>query len=305
MNTTPPSLRAHLIRQLVHRTVGAILNSPKPAAVRRRRLEALGSLIRLPLLGTRVEATTLRGVPGEWISNSCVTPKRTVLYLHGGGYIVGSPRMYRDLTSRIVQQWQARVAVIDYRLSPEHRFPAAQEDALDAYRALLEQGHASGQIVIAGDSAGGGLTLATALRVRDAGLPPPAALVLFSPWLDLTIDSASARTVDDDAMLTVRGLKGAARDYVGTDGDLRDPLASPLFADLHDLPPLLIQVTDREILLDDSRRLEVAVRQAGGHATLQVWPGLFHVWQLFAGKMPESVRALAQAAEFLDRSART
>lgn len=307
MTDTAPSLRARLIRQIVRATVGRTLNSARPVPWRRARLETVGALSRLPLpLGTRIEPTTLRGVPAEWLSNNCVTPKRTVLYLHGGGYIVGSTRMYRDLTSRLVSHWQARVAAVDYRLAPEHPFPAAQEDALDAYRALLEQGVDAGDIVIAGDSAGGGLTLATALRARDAGLPLPAALVLFSPWLDLAVDSESAQRVDaanDDAMLTVAGLRGAARDYVGA-RDLRDPLASPLFADLRGLPPMLIQATDREILLDDARRLEAAVRQAGGSATLELSPGLFHVWQLFAGKMPEAGHALARAGAFLERLSR-
>jgi acetyl esterase/lipase len=303
--STAPTLRARLIRQVVHATVGRILNSRTPAAQRRARLETVGAMSRLPLpLGTRVEPTTLRGVPAEWLSNRCVEAKRTVLYLHGGGYIVGSPRMYRDLSSRLVQHWQARVAVVDYRLAPEHPFPAAQEDALDAYRALLEQGIAPQDIVIAGDSAGGGLTLATAIRARDAGLPQPAALILFSPWLDLTTDSESARRVGasgEDAMLTVDGLRRAARDYIGEKGNLNDPLASPLFADLRGLAPMLIQVTDREILFDDSRRLDTAVHQAGGASSLEIWPRLFHVWQLFAGKMPEAGRALTQAGEFLDR----
>lgn len=300
MSAFNPSLRARLMRLAARHVIGSILTSAQPAAVRRARLERVGAMSRLPLpFGTRIEATTLRGVPAEWLSNSCVAPTRTVLYLHGGGYIVGSPRMYRDLTSRIAQSWQARVAVVDYRLAPEHRFPAATDDCLNAYRSLLEQGIAPANIVIAGDSAGGGLTLATAINIREAGLPQPAALVLFSPWLDLTVDSESARTITDDAMLTVPALRAAGLDYVG-DQDPRTPLASPLFAKLQGLPPMLIQVADREILLDDARRLDQRAREAGVAATLQIWPGLFHVWQLFAGKLPEAARALSQAAAFLE-----
>lgn len=299
--THPPSLRARLLRQVVRHSVGRILNGAGTAAQRRRRLEQLGSALRLPLpRGTQVKTTALGGVPAEWLTQDDSGVRRTVLYLHGGAYIVGSPRMYRELTSRIAARWRARVAVIDYRLAPEHVYPAAQEDAFAAYRALLDSGHDPRELVIAGDSAGGGLAVATALRARDAGLPLPFALVLFSPWLDLDVNSASAHGVQDDAMLTRPGLRDAARLYL-VDTPTRDPLVSPLLADLRGLPPMLIQVTDREILLDDSRRLQIAVTHAGGSAMLKLWPGLFHVWQLFAGKMPEADLALDQAGAFLDQ----
>ncbi|HEY0973395.1 MAG TPA: alpha/beta hydrolase [Solimonas sp.] len=302
MTAAKLSWRAQLMRVTAARMIRNVLTARRPAAWRRQRLETIGRLSSLALpLGTRIEPTTLRGVAAEWVSNHCVDAQRTVLYFHGGGYLVGSPRMYRDLSSRIAQHWKARVAVVDYRLAPEHRFPAATDDCLNAYRSLLEQGIAPERIVIAGDSAGGGLTLATALNIREQGLPAPAALVLFSPWLDLTVDSDSARQIgDDDAMLSVPALLDAGRDYIG-DQDPKLPLASPLFADLRGLPPMLVQVGDREILLDDSRRLAERVREVGGELKLEVWPGLFHVWQIFAGKMPEAARALLDAAAFLDR----
>ncbi len=288
------------MRVVVRHLVGSVLTRQKPAAWRRLRLERVGALSRLPLpLGTRIEATTLRGVPAEWVSNSCVPPQRTVLYLHGGGYIVGSPRMYRDLSSRIAHLWRARVAVVDYRLAPEHPLPAATDDAMNAYRSLLEQGVSPQNIVIAGDSAGGGLSLATSLNIRAAGLPQPAALVLFSPWVDLGVSGASAEQVTDDPLLSVGMLRAAGLDYAG-DQDPLQPLASPLFADLRGLPPLLIQATDREILLDDARRLDAKARADGVTTTLEIWPGLFHVWQLFAGKLPEAGQALTAAAKFLD-----
>lgn len=294
------SIRARLMRKSARWLIRTTLCSSAPVPRRRSLLNKIGLASRLPLpLGTRVEATTFRGVAGEWVRNTCVTPQRTVLYFHGGGYLVGSAAMYRDITSRLARSWQAQVAFIDYRLAPENTFPAATDDVLEAYRALLEQGIAADSIVLAGDSAGGGLAMACALQARDAGLPPPAAVVLFSPWIDLTISGDTARGDSRDDMLTAPALRAAAKDYLG-DAAATSPLASPLFADLRGLPRVLIQATDTEILADDARRLHAALTAAGTPSQLDIWPNLFHVWQIFAGKMPESDAALAEAMAFLE-----
>lgn len=300
MNTTL-SLRSHLLRLVVRWLVAPTVSGSAPVTARRRQLERITKLSRLPFpAGSKVEATKLGGVPGLWLRNTRVAQKRTVLYLHGGAYAVGSTEVYREFNAHLARAWQAQVFAIDYRLAPEHPYPAAVDDAFAAYQALLGRGLAPSQLVIAGDSAGGNLTLALALRVRDAGLPLPAKLVLLSPWTDLTVSGRSATDQPRDDMLVAQSLREAARDYVaGTDA--KAPLVSPLFADLRGLPPTLIQATDTEILLDDARCLAEALRKAQVPVELRVWPGLWHVWPLFAGKLPEADAAVAEAAAFLDR----
>ncbi len=300
-HSASPSVLSRVARRAVRWLVRPIISGHSDVPARRKRLERIVGMTQLPApMCTTIEATTLRGVAAEWISNGRVTPKRTVLYFHGGAYLMGSPATHRQLTTRIAKRWQARVASVDYRLAPEHPFPAATDDALAAYRALLEQGVDPATLVIAGDSAGGGLALACALQVRDGGLPPPAALVLFSPWTDLSLSGGSMHTLaDQDDMLDPERLRDAAASYL--DGAApTTPLASPLNADLHGLPPVLIQVSDCEVLLDDSRRLLDALHAAGSPARMSVWHGMHHVWPLFAGLVPEADAALDEAATLLD-----
>lgn len=296
------SLQSRLLRLAVRWLVAPTVSGEAPVALRRRRLERVARLSRLPLpLCTRIEPTTLRGVPADWVRNTRLGQRRTVLYLHGGAYAVGSPRVYREFAAHIARSWQAQVAVIDYRLAPEHPYPAAAEDAFAAYRALLEQGIPAHELVVAGDSAGGGLSLACALQARDAGLPLPSALVLLSPWVDLAVSGDSAQRMGRDDMLDAQRLRAAGADYLAG-APVASPLASPLCADLRGLPRTLIAVTDSEILHDDAVRLHAALQAAGTVAELRVHPGLWHVWPLFAGKLPEADATLAEAAAFLDRS---
>ncbi|MEQ1439783.1 alpha/beta hydrolase [Fontimonas sp. SYSU GA230001] len=294
------SLRSHVLRLIVRWLIAPTVSGTAPVAVRRRQLERLTKLSRLPLpSGTQIEATTLGGAPALRARNTRVACRRTVLYLHGGAYAVGSTEVYREFTAHLARAWQAQVYAIDYRLAPEHPYPAALDDALAAYQALLQQGVTAAELVVAGDSAGGNLSLALALRLRDAGLPLPARLVLLSPWTDMTVSGPSAADKPRDDMLITASIRRAAQDYLAG-ADARAPLVSPLFADLRGLPPTLIQATDTEILLDDARRLAQAMREARVPVELRVWPGLWHVWPLFAGKLPEADAAVAEAAAFLD-----
>lgn len=300
MNTTL-SLRSHLLRRVVRWLIAPTVSGHAPVTSRRRQLERLTKLSRLPFpAGSQIEATRFGGVPGLWLRNTRAGQKRTVLYLHGGAYAVGSTEVYREFNAHLAHALQAQVAAIDYRLSPEHPYPAAVDDAFAAYQALLQQGLAPSELVVAGDSAGGNLTLALVLRVRDAGLPLPSKLVLLSPWTDMTVSGRSAADKPRDDMLITASIRKSAQDYLaGTDA--KSPLVSPIFADLRGLPPTLIQVTDTEILLDDARRLAEGLRKAQVATELRVWPDLWHVWPLFAGKMPESDAAVAEVAAFLDR----
>lgn len=301
MNTSV-SLRGRLLRRPVRWLLAPIFRAGRSPVLRRRSLLRIAAMKQMPLpIGTRVRSDTLRGVPVEWVEQSRKPASRVILYLHGGAYVVGAPRVYRELNARLALGAQARVLAVDYRLAPEHPFPAALEDAVAVYRALLERGTAASDIVIAGDSAGGGLSLACALRLRELELPLPAALLLFSPWTDLALSGDSLRDcAASELVLDIDGLREGARDYLAGQ-DARTPLASPLYADLRGLPPTLIQVTDTEMLYDDARRLAAAIEAAGGTVSLRVWPQLWHVWQVFVGLLPEADAAVREATGFILR----
>ena len=220
------------------------------------------------------------------------------MYLHGGAYVSGSIRSYRRLVTHLAAATGCRVVAVDYRLAPEHPYPAAYADSLAVYTALVAEA-ANQTIIIAGDSAGGGLAMATAVGLRDCGAPLPAGLVCIAPWSDLTCSGDSMRSrAGRERMLTPAGVAADARRYAAG-AELRTPLISPLFADLRGLPPMLIQVGEDEILLDDSTRLAASARSAGVTVNLEVWPRLWHVWHLYAGLMPEADAAIGSIADFV------
>ncbi len=243
------------------------------------------------------------GIEGEWVSKPVGPGDAPVLlYLHGGGYFACSPRTHRPITGSFARAG-LRVFVPDYRLAPEHPYPAAVEDALAAWHGLRTAGHEAARIVVAGDSAGGGLSLALLLALRDAGEDLPAAAALFSPWTDLAATGESIRTnARREAMFDVNSAEDGAAFYLGG-ADPRTPGISPLYADLHGLPPLLIHVGDREVLRDDATRVAQKARAAGVRVEERVWPVVPHVWQM-ASFVPEARESLAIAAGFLLKEAR-
>ncbi len=238
------------------------------------------------------------GVSAEWSVAAGVDEAKVVLYVHGGGYVMGSAGSHRDVTGRLSKAAGARVLSLNYRLAPEHPFPAPVDDAVAAYRWLLAQGISPGNIAVAGDSAGGGLAIATLLALRDAGEPLPAAGIGISPWVDMegTGESMTTRAAVDP-VVQKEGLLGMAKLYLG-DADPKNPLAAPLHADLAGLPPLLLQVGDAETLLDDSTRLAERARAAGVDVTLKVWDEMPHVWHLFAPILPEGRQAIDEIGSF-------
>jgi epsilon-lactone hydrolase len=239
------------------------------------------------------------GVPGEWISTDDADEASVVLYLHGGGYVAGSVDSHRNLLGHLAQAMGCRVFAADYRLAPEHPFPAGLDDAIAAYRAIVADGVEPSRIAISGDSAGGGLTVATLLALRDAGDELPGAALPISPWIDLQGTGESMVTrADADPMVTPGSLAIIGGMYLGAEGDPTNPLASPIHADMAGLPPMLIHVGDAEVLLDDSVRLAAMVEAAGGEAVLEVWPEMVHVWHSSAGFVPEADQAIARIAEF-------
>lgn len=242
------------------------------------------------------------GVDARWIQVPGARNDRTLLYFHGGGFQVGSVRSHYELIARLSQASGCRALGVNYRLAPEHRFPAAVHDACRAYQWLLDQGIHPGRIAVAGDSAGAGLAVSALVALRDQGRPLPAAAVLMSAWTDLTASGESyAGRAEADPIHQRPMILAMARNYLGESGDPRDPLASPLFADLKGLPPMLIQVGDRETVLDDSRVLALKARAAGVDVQLEVWAGMIHVFQQFPAELPEAVRAIASIGRFLDR----
>jgi acetyl esterase/lipase len=269
-----------------------------PLEERRRAMDTTLEVFGVPE-GVEVSETELAGMKTDRIVPAGKTPQGRFLYFHGGGYVLGSPRSHRHMTALLALKTGRELVVPDYRLAPEYVFPAAVEDGLAAYRALLDEGHAPGEIVLGGDSAGGGLTLAVLLKARDEGLPMPAAACLISPWVDLKCNSGAYESrADADPMIDQSGIADMAALYLGG-APAGEPLASPLFADLTGLPPLFIQVGDAEVLLDDSRLLAERAKAAGVDAMLDVWPEMIHVWHAYYPMLPEGARALDDIAAYL------
>ncbi len=247
----------------------------------------------------QTEAVDAGGVAAEWVTAAGTEAVCTVLYLHGGGYVIGSPATHRGLAERLSKAASTRVLVIDYRLAPEHPFPAPVEDATTAYRWLLASGTEASRIAVAGDSAGGGLTAATLVALRDAGDAMPGAGICLSPWADMEdIGASMTERAALDPMVQKEGLLGMASLYL-QGADPRSPLAAPLYADLQGLPPLLIQVGTSETLYDDATRLADRAKAAGVDVTLEPWDEMIHVWHLFAPMLPEGQKAIDRIGEFL------
>lgn len=272
---------------------------PEPTtAERRAAMDAFGEMIPMAE-GCRQAAERLGGAACERLTPAGAVEGRRVLYLHGGAYVVGSPRSHRPLASQLAVAARAVAVVPDYRLGPEHRFPAAVDDALAVYAELLnETGPAS--IVVAGDSAGGGLALALALAAKARGLPQPAGYYVLSPWADLTQSSDTYRTkAATDPMIQKDNVAASAADYLGS-GDARDPLASPVFGDFRDVAPILIQVGSEETLLGDSLKVADVAGQACVHVQLEIWPEMIHVFQAFFFQSAAARRAIAGAGAWMD-----
>ncbi len=293
-----PSEQLQIVLQLVKANPLHETGGPGSIAEARAFFEQAISLIPMPA-GLRREPVDAGGVPAEWISAPGADAGTVVYYLHGGGYAIGSINTHREMISRIARAANARALAIDYRLAPEHPFPAAVEDAVAAYRWLLSTGADPERIVIAGDSAGGGLTVATLLALRDAGDPLPAAAVCISPWTDLAITGESMDTkAAVDPMIKKADVMAGAQQYLGG-ADPRNPLASPLYGNLSGLPPLLVQVGGSETLLDDATRLAERAQAAGVGVTLETWEEMIHVWHFFAFILPEAQQAIDRIGQFI------
>ena len=275
--------------------------------VEAQQYDALRSLLNSngmpPPEGTRTAATKADGIPAEWVQTPNSDPDKRLLYLHGGGYVIGSLDTHRDLVARIAAATGYAALFLDYRLAPEHPYPAAVDDAVVALRWMHDNGpdgpKPASKTLVAGDSAGGGLTLATLVQARDTGIPLPDAAVTLSAWSDMAVTGETLQTRKDvDPMIGEAGLKRMAELYLGG-APAETPLASPVHAELGGLPPLLMQVGDHEIILADTTRVAERARAAGVDVTLEEWPEMVHVWQQFAGMLPEGQQAIDRIGEWV------
>lgn len=260
------------------------------------------ALIPYPPRDTETITINVGGVSADRVITPASQPGRHVLYLHGGAYRLGAPSTYRHFTWRIASATKAQVLVIDYRLAPENPFPAALEDAVSYYCWLLAEGADPSQIVVIGDSAGGGLALALLLKLRDSKLPLPAAAVVLSPWTDLALTGASlASNAKLDAIVDADDVPIFAADYLAG-ADPHHPYASPLYGDPTGLPSTLIQVSSEEVLRDDAVRMAATMQRARCQVELQIWPRMPHVWHLLAPIVPEAREAIDEIGKFVRRT---
>ena len=255
--------------------------------------------------GVTITRTDMGGIAAAVVTPDTLEQGRILLYIHGGGYIAGSPAAYHGLAGRYAKLLKAVVYVPDYRLAPEHPFPAAIDDTLASYKWLLDQGHNAKSIAFSGDSAGGAMVVSVMVAARNAGLPLPAGGVAISPWANLEHSGSSMTTRDGiDPTVSLAGLDLMAKAFLN--GALKnDPDASPVFADVCGLPPIMIQIGESEVMLSDAVRLATHLAENRVRVSLEVWPGMFHVWHMFAAILPEGMQALETAAAFLDSALRT
>jgi acetyl esterase/lipase len=293
------SRRARIIRWLTSRYLEKADVANAPVAGVRERLDKLGRMVR-PARGVAIEPAVVAGLHAEWYRPHGARQERVLLYLHGGAYALGSCDSHRQLVTHIARAGNINAVLPEYRLAPEHPFPAGLDDCVAAYRALLELGYSPANILIGGDSAGGGLTVATMLQLRHAGISLPRATVLLSPFLDMSASGESMTTrAELDPWFDPADMPVVAHHYCPGE-NLENPLLSPVFANVAGLPPALIQVGDAEILLSDSTRFADKLKAAGIDAELEVFPGMWHVFQLFVGKMPESGAAIARIGRYIE-----
>lgn len=288
---------------LLRTTLGTIVRTLRSAEMnitRLRRMTDLGSKVFFMPRGVELESIHIDHVPAEWVIPKRADHNKVMLYLHGGGYAVGGKQTHKALVGQMVKQAGYCGLLLEYRLAPENPYPAAIEDAVLAYEWLLNTGHYPEDIVIAGDSAGGGLAVATMLMIKSKGLPQPACSVLLSPWVDLTISQESVfKYIDRSPMIFLREMKAWARNYAG-DEALDHPLISPLYADLSDLPPMMVQLSDSEVLADEGVALAKKAREAGVEVELDVWHGLIHVWQIYWRYLSQSKNAIDKMVDYIN-----
>ncbi|MBO0705105.1 MAG: alpha/beta hydrolase [Candidatus Dormibacteraeota bacterium] len=250
--------------------------------------------------GVSYQEVDAGGVPSLWAIPAGGADDRVVVFTHGGGYVVGSRHTHRKLAGHLAKAAGVRVLVLDYRLAPEHPHPAPVEDAVTAYRWLLQQGYRPEHIATCGDSAGGGLCTSMVVKLRDEGDPLPAAIMPLSPWYDMEMLGETLESRQDKDLLVQREiLQSMATTFLGEAGSARDPLANPLYADPTGLPPMLIQVGDHETLLDDAQRFAARAREKGVDVTVEVYPEMQHVFQFLAGRAPEGDQAVKRLAEWV------
>ncbi len=293
------SLRARLIRSLTSRYIRKIDLASADIGKMRKRLDQLGRLSRVARK-VAIQEDKLYGLNVEWYRPENARSGKILLYLHGGAFVLGSCDSHRKLVTQIARAGRIDAVMPEYRLAPEHPYPAGLQDCLGVYRALLDYGYNPRNIVVAGDSAGGGLTMSLMLELRHTGIPLPGAAVLLSPFLDLTASGESVTTrAAQEPWFRAADVHVVIK-YYCPDEDLENPLLSPVFANVAGLPPTLVQVGDDEILLSDSTRIAGNMSEAGVEVDLHVYPEMWHVFQLFVGKMPESRVAVDKIGAFID-----
>lgn len=299
------SIRARIFNRFLRRMVreSGLTGVQGLETARKKEAEGggfLGLFLRNNRAGEKVSLEGQGGpISGEWVGSQ-IAPQ-VLLYLHGGGYFFGSVETHRSMVAKICKLAGVRALVIDYRLAPENPYPAAIEDAETAYDFLIEQGVKPEAMLLAGDSAGGGLSLALMQKLREHGKAQPRAVALFSPWTDLTLSGKSyTERYDRDPMIDANSIPEAI-DFYCANQDKKNPLISPLFADLKGLPPMLVQVGTEEVLFDDSEKLVKKAKKAGVKAELEIWEGMPHVFQMAHGFVPEAQAALKNVAQFFNR----
>ncbi|MBJ9720973.1 alpha/beta hydrolase [Acinetobacter calcoaceticus] len=289
-----------LLAWTIRTTLRPALSPRTPLKLQRFCSDAASAIVLGPR-GYRTKKQTIAQVPIVHIQPKMTQSELGILYLHGGGYVVGSSKSHTKLAAQIGHAAQAQVWLPEYRLAPEHTSPAAIKDVIAVYKVLLAQGQDPKTLVIAGDSAGGGLSLSTAIAIRDAGLPLPAALVLLSPWVDLGLSGSAMKThAAQDAMLSPEWLAWCAKNYCGQKS-ATDPTCSPLYADLTGLPPVLIHVGTEEVLLDDAKRLAEKTEKYGIPTNLRIYDRVGHVFQFHAGILNESDDSIERIGQFINK----
>lgn len=298
---TSADLRTDITKWIVGLGTRFAFNERTPLPALRKIIDQIG-LIARPAPGSELQEGAIDNIPFDFWTPPRLEPGRLIIYSHGGGYTMFSRRTHRGLASRLAQELEAQAIVYDYRLAPEHKFPAAIDDAMQVYKHVLSLGYDPKNIIFAGDSAGGGITFGLMLAARDAGLPLPGLAIGLSPWVDMTASGFSMReNAEKDVMLKPAGIAKFALKYLESGQDPKHAYASPLFADLKGLPPVMLQAAGDEILRDDSVRLAAALREAGVKVELDVWPGLFHVFEFAWRWLPQAEEGIVKIGDFARR----